>query len=99
MWNQGQPVSGPIDSRSRWVNLAGYEEVSENFTQGDGPQKLCIPARGYSFASGAENGPSDIPGIYEGMIKDTLSISDKVNNTDRSVLGSATRAAFGVVAT
>lgn len=98
MWNQGQPVSGPIDSRSRWVNLAGYE-MSENFTQGDGPQKLCIPARGYSFASGAENGPSDIPGIYEGMIKDNLSISDKVNNTDRSVLGSATRAAFGVVAT
>ena len=40
MWNQGQPVSGPIDSRSRWVNLAGYE-MSENFTQGDGPQKLC----------------------------------------------------------
>ncbi|WP_296204541.1 neutral/alkaline non-lysosomal ceramidase N-terminal domain-containing protein [Psychrobacter sp. UBA3962] len=96
LWNQGHPVSGPIDTRSRWINLAGYE-VSENFTQGDGPQKLCVPARGYSFASGAENGPSDIPGIYEGMTKDTLSISDKVNKTDRSVLGSATRAAFGVV--
>lgn len=96
LWGQGQPVSGPIDTRARWINLSGYE-VSEKFTQGAGPQKLCLPARGYSFAAGAENGPSNIPGIYEGMTKDTLSISDKVNKTDRSILGSATRAAFGVV--
>lgn len=96
LWGQGQPVSGPIDTRARWINLSGYE-VSEEFTQGAGPQKLCLPARGYSFAAGAENGPSNIPGIYEGMTKDTLSISDKVNKTDRSILGSATRAAFGVV--
>ena len=96
LWDQGQPVSGPIDTRARWVNLAGYE-VSEEFTQGAGPQKLCLPARGYSFAAGGENGPSNIPGIYEGMTKDTLSITDKVNKTDTSLLGSATRAAFGVV--
>lgn len=96
LWGQGQPVSGPIDTRARWINLSGYE-VSEKFTQGAGPQKLCLPARGYSFAAGAENGPSNIPGIYEGMTKDSLSISDKVNKTDRSILGSATRAAFGVV--
>ena len=96
LWDQGKPVSGPIDTRARWVNLAGYE-VGEEFTQGAGPQKLCLPARGYSFAAGGENGPSNIPGIYEGMTKDTLSITDKVNRKDTSLLGSATRAAFGVV--
>lgn len=97
LWEQGKPVSGPIDTRARWVNLAGYE-VNEAFTQGAGPQKLCVPARGYSFAAGGENGPANIPGIYEGMTKDTLSITDKVNKRDTSILGSATRTAFGVVA-
>lgn len=97
LWDQGKPVSGPIDTRARWINLAGYE-VAPEFTQGAGPQKLChLPARGYSFAAGAENGPSNIPGIYEGMTRDSLKVTDRVNKKDTSILGTATRGVFGIL--
>lgn len=96
LWDQGRPVSGPIDTRARWVNLSGYE-VAPEFTQGAGKQTLCLPARGYSFAPGAENGPSNIPGVYEGMTRKSLRLSDSVNKVDTSLLGTATRSAFGIV--
>ena len=96
LWDQGKPVSGPIDTRARWINLAGYE-VAPEFTQGAGKQTLCLPARGYSFAPGAENGPSNIPGVYEGMTRKSLRLSDSVNKVDTSLLGTATRSAFGIV--
>lgn len=96
LWDQGQPVTGPIDTRARWVDLANYK-VEPEFTAGNGEQQLCLPARGYSFAAGAENGPSNIPGIYEGMTRDSLSLTDRVNKVDPSLLGSITRGAFGVV--
>lgn len=96
LWDKAEPIVGPIDTRARWIDLNGYV-VDAQYTHGAGEQRLCVPARGYAFAAGAENGPSDIPGIYEGMTKDSLSITDKINRTDTSILGSATRAAFGVV--
>lgn len=96
LWDQGQAVTGPIDTRARWVDLKGYT-VEAKFTNGAGSQQLCLPARGYSFSPGAENGPSDIPGVYEGMTRDSLRISDSVNKVDTSILGAVTRGAFGVV--
>ena len=96
LWDQGQPVTGPIDTRARWVDLA-YYKVEPEFSAGNGEQQLCLPARGYSFAAGAENGPSNIPGIYEGMTRDSLSVTDRINKVDPSLLGSITRSAFGVV--
>ncbi|WP_296403402.1 neutral/alkaline non-lysosomal ceramidase N-terminal domain-containing protein [Psychrobacter sp.] len=98
LWDKGQPVTGSIDTRARWVDLQGYE-VEAQYTQGAGPQKLCAPARGYSFAAGAENGPSNITGIYEGMTRDSLRLTDSLNKVDTSVLGTATRSAFGIVST
>lgn len=67
LWqNGGTPLAGTVDYRQRWIELGPNYVVSPEFT-GNVAQSLCVPARGWSFASGGENGPSNIPGIYEGM--------------------------------
>lgn len=48
-----------LDFRQVWVNMPSLQLPSGN--------RLCKPALGFSFAAGAEDGPSDIPGIHEGM--------------------------------
>ncbi len=72
---------GPVDVRARWVDLKGYQ-VDGKFTNGAGNKVLCMPARGYSFAAGGENGPSDIPGMYEGMTRENFRINDDINKVD-----------------
>lgn len=89
-------LTGAVDYRYRWVNLTGYT-VDAKYTGGEGPQTLCRPARGFSFAPGAENGPSKIPGLYEGMTKGSFSVTDAVNRVDQSALGATVRAAFGTI--
>jgi len=98
LWDQGSPVAGPVDVRARWVDLKGYQ-VDGKFTNGAGNKVLCTPARGYSFAAGGENGPSNIPGVYEGMTRENFRINDDINKIDQSFLGSLTRGAFGIVST
>ncbi|WP_348549653.1 neutral/alkaline non-lysosomal ceramidase N-terminal domain-containing protein [Psychrobacter sp. KFRI-CH2-11] len=98
LWHQGAPVAGPVDVRARWVDLKGYQ-VESRFTSGAGDKVLCTPARGYSFAAGGENGPSNIPGIYEGMTRASFRINDDINKVDQSLLASLTRGAFGIVST
>lgn len=98
LWNQGAAVTGPIDTRARWIDLNGYQ-VDAKFTNGAGNKTLCQPARGYSFAAGGENGPSDIPGMYEGMTRENFRINDDINKVDQSFLGSLTRGVFGIVST
>lgn len=98
LWEQGQPVYGPVDVRARWVDLQGYR-VNSRFTDGVGDKVLCQPARGYSFAAGGENGPSDIPGVYEGMTKETFRLNDDINKVDTSILGSITRGVFSIIST
>ncbi|WP_040156075.1 neutral/alkaline non-lysosomal ceramidase N-terminal domain-containing protein [Mobilicoccus massiliensis] len=98
LWNDGgTPLKGGVDSRSRWVDFGGYT-VDAAYTQGEGPKKLCVPARGFSFAAGGENGPSNIPGIYEGMTKGSFSVTDAFNQVDRSPLGSLVRGTLGAFA-
>ncbi|PNK60855.1 neutral/alkaline non-lysosomal ceramidase N-terminal domain-containing protein [Psychrobacter sp. FDAARGOS_221] len=94
LWSQGQTVSGPIATRARWVELQGYQ-VDGKYTQGAGAQRLCQAARGYSFAAGAENGPSNIPGIYEGMTRERSDSQPKP--PPATLLGSITRGAFSLV--
>ena len=53
-------MSSGIHYAHRWVYMPGY-------TYDQDAQPLCDPAMGYSFAAGAEDGPSNIPGFYEGM--------------------------------
>lgn len=98
LWHQGVPVTGPVDVRARWIDLKGYQ-VDGKFTNGAGNKVLCMPARGYSFAAGGENGPSNIPGMYEGMTRENFRINDDINKVDQSFLGSLTRGAFGIVST
>lgn len=96
LWFFGDKVSGPIDYRARWVDLKGYL-VGSKYTQGAGPQLTCNPARGYSFAVGAENGPSDIPGLYEGMTRGSFSLSDAKNKIDQSFAGTLIRTGMSIV--
>ena len=98
LWHQGVPVAGPVDVRARWIDLKGYQ-VEGKFTNGAGNKVLCMPARGYSFAAGGENGPSNIPSMYEGMTRENFRINDDINKVDQSFLGSLTRGAFGIVST
>lgn len=59
------PLEGQIDFRHLWIRMPG-RVVPAEYT-GDTEQKVCKAALGYSFAAGAEDGPSEVPGIYEGM--------------------------------
>jgi len=96
LYNQeGEMLNGGLNYEHRWADFENYW-VSSQFTDGDW-EKLCSAARGFSFAAGGENGPSNIPGIYEGMTRDTFSIDDAVNQVDQSALGGLVRLAFGAL--
>lgn len=98
LWDgPGRQLTGGIDHRSRWVDFGNYT-VGAAYTGGAGERRLCAPARGFSFAAGSENGPSEIPGIYEGMTRDTFALDDAFNKVDQSPLGTLVRTAFGAVA-
>lgn len=97
LWDSGVQLSGPIETAGHWVEFGPKYVVSGKYSRNGEDTALCKAARGWSFAPGGENGPSNIPGVYEGMTKDTLSITDKYNKVDTSVLGGLTRFAFRVV--
>ena len=63
--SEGLKLNGRIDYRHRWANMNNYQ-VHEPYTA-TGPQELCKAARGFSFAAGGENGPTNTPGLSEGM--------------------------------
>lgn len=77
----GQRLAGRLDYRHQWTAMNGFV-VRPEFAGGSATT-LCTASRGDSFAAGGENGPSNIPGLYEGMT---------VYNTD---LGSAWNAFVG----
>ena len=54
-------VGTEIDYRHIFVRMPGYTV---------GGKKLCQGAMGFSFAAGAEDGPSGMPGLKEGMVQD-----------------------------
>lgn len=82
----GIPASGPVAVRGRWADFGRYT-VKAAFTGGAGDQRLPVPARGWSFAAGAPNGPSNIPGIGYGMTRGSFSLIDAGD-----ALGNATNA-------
>lgn len=94
LYNQnGSFLNGDLDYRHRWANFEDYW-VDNEYTNA-GAKRLCSAARGFSFAAGGENGPSNVPGIYEGMTKGTFNITDSVNQVDQSALGGVVRFLFG----
>lgn len=92
----GVALSGAVDARHQWRDMRGLR-VDGAFTDGRGPQTLCSASRGYSFAAGAENGPSHIPGITEGMTRGTFDQGAAAGNYSVSFQGQAVQALFGVV--
>lgn len=98
LWGTGTALVGPVDYRSRWIDLAG-RVVSGEYTNGAGDQVLAIPARGWSFAAGGPNGPSNVPGVYAGMTVGSFNVGDTINQVDTSALGTLTRLAFAAVST
>lgn len=64
LFNQAKiPLLGKIDFAHVWKKLPGLSLPSG--------EKLCEPAFGRSFAAGSsEDGPSEIPGFFEGMLQD-----------------------------
>nr|WP_256489344.1 neutral/alkaline non-lysosomal ceramidase N-terminal domain-containing protein [Pleionea sp. CnH1-48] len=67
--NASQKLSGHLDYRHQHVFMPGYS-VSNEFTQ-RGTQSVCEGALGWSMAAGAGwDGPSNIPGVVEGMTVD-----------------------------
>lgn len=86
LWEaKGAPLTGPVDSRSRWADFGDYT-VRDDFTKDDPARDLCVPARGFSFAAGGENGPSNIPGITEGMTRSSMT-GGAVDAIEGSALG------------
>ncbi len=61
-----ESLTGGIDYRHSYVNFA-QKAVDAAYTSGNGYQTTCRAAIGMSFAAGAEDGPSDVPGFVEGM--------------------------------
>lgn len=61
----GSRMNGSLVAKHVWANMENFW-VRPEFS-GNGWQKLCSAARGFSFAAGGENGPSNIDGITEGM--------------------------------
>ncbi len=63
-----KPLEGSLDYKHTWINMPGFE-IKSDFT-GQKNQQLCLGALGFSFAAGAEDGPSHIDGFYEGIKAD-----------------------------
>ena len=96
LYNQpGLELNGSVDYRHRWADMENYT-VSGVFT-GDGNQDLCSAARGFSFTAGAENGPSDLDGIQEGMTIHNTNIVTALMAFGDSALGGIINLVFGVL--
>jgi neutral ceramidase len=93
----GQRLSGRIDYRHQWTGMSGFV-VRPEFSKASAVT-LCTPSRGYAFAAGGENGPSNIPGISEGMTHDNTNIGSAFQAfLNGSPTAGAVLFAFGVLA-
>jgi len=68
------PVRGDVDFRHSFVQMPGLL-VAANQVNGAGGKVLCNAAYGFSFAAGAEDGPSGAPGFTEGMTIEKMNAS------------------------
>ena len=92
----GQRLAGRIDYRHQWTAMNGAV-VRPEFSK-TSAVTLCTAARGYSFAAGGENGPSNIPGISEGMTHANTNLAQAGQAfLDGSALAGVILFTFGVV--
>jgi neutral ceramidase len=59
-------VRGDVDVRHLDISMPGLL-VATNERNGAGQSTLCAGAYGFSFAAGAEDGPSGVGSFHEGM--------------------------------
>jgi len=96
-----EAVRGPVDFRHAWVKMPNLLVVS-NFTNGAGQKTLCNASYGFSFAAGAEDGPSGAPGFTEGMTftsKDAAGWNNLSNFFKGNLVPTHLRQGFKAVAT
>lgn len=93
--SSGTRLTGSLDYRHQWVNHANFT-VTPEFS-GNGYRTLCSASRGFSFAAGGENGPSNIPGIYEGMTKDNFDFAYAASQFNQSPLAGGILFLFGTI--
>lgn len=97
--SSGTRLSGPVDMRSRWVKFGPEYTVKGKFARSGTDTPLATPGRGWSFAAGGKNGPSNIPGIYEGMVKGSFTPINESPDFGDAIAGSLVRTAFSAVST
>lgn len=94
------PVRGNVDFRHTFVNMPGLLVATGNLNGANKPN-LCNGAYGFSFAAGAEDGPSGVPGFTEGMKfyqKNENDWYDLSNFFKGSLMPQHLKAAFNVTA-
>jgi neutral ceramidase len=62
-----ETVTGPLEYRHMFVPMSGLDVPGTTYVNGASEKKLCRAAYGFSFAAGAEDGPSGFPYFTEGM--------------------------------
>lgn len=98
-----QPLRGDIDFRHTFVHMPGFA-VNGNARNGMGTNTLCDAGYGFSFAAGAEDGPSGMPYFKEGMRQDSPEVRNAGIGLDAfkaalpAPLGSAFADAQGAIA-
>lgn len=92
----GRVLNGVVDVRHQWVAMPGLA-VAPAYSQ-PGGAVLCTAARGVSFAAGGENGPSNIPGITEGMTTGNTSVGTALQSFSSSPLGGVVQTVFSGIA-
>ncbi|TQV85016.1 neutral/alkaline ceramidase [Aliikangiella coralliicola] len=89
-----EAMDGALDYRHKWVNMNGYQ-VNAAYT-GTTNKQLCQAARGFSMLAGGENGPANIPGIYEGMVVGGFNMNDALAAAD-NFIGSLIQLILGAI--
>lgn len=88
----GRVLNGVVDVRHQWVTMEGLP-VAPEYSQ-PGGAVVCAAARGVSFAAGGENGPSNIPGITEGMTTANTQLASALQTFANSALGGLVQTVF-----
>ncbi|WP_170311606.1 neutral/alkaline ceramidase [Vallitalea okinawensis] len=73
-------LTGPIAFRHQYVDFSNLTIAPE---YADGEERYTYPGcMGYSFARGAEDNPTDLPGFYEGMTQPEYGLDSADNYID-----------------
>lgn len=73
-------LTGPIEFRHQYID---FSQVNIDAEYADGQDRRTYPgSMGYSFARGAEDNPTDLPGFFEGMTQPEYGLDSADNYID-----------------